>query len=347
MTGSKVTDNIGRECQCIDGQLRNCCRLREDWTTLTNDRKAQYIKAVKSVSSDSIYRSRYRDLMSLFLSSDGTLAQSQSAQTSQKLPWLRYFLQQYEDLLRMVDSSITIPFWDWTISNTDPYRHPVFDSLTGFGNTSRSTDDCVNSGPFRVGEFSLTPSSGGGCLTRQYTPNVFLLRSSLERIVLRFTASRFVSFFNRIAFFPYVNVHCSVNGVLCSNTSAEDPLYLLSGAFVDKVWDLWQSQSEDRLRAQYADDQSPLALTSLTVSQYSNNAVLPFGASVCYGSLTSIRGRGAQGAGGTAGESDKGIFLTSLLPSCQSEQNLISLGLSREEIKNYYRICSSRHVQYA
>ena len=234
--------------------------------------------------------------MKIFADSADTLAQGRRAQTSLKFPWNRFFLQEYEDLLRMVDSAITIPFWDWTISNTNPYRHPVFDPNDGFGNSSNAVVNCVTSGPFSVDQFTVTPLAGGGCLTREYLQSTFLSRTGLTTVVLAHTAAEFNQFFQRIAFFPYLNVRCSVGGIICGDNGAEDPLYVLSAAFVDKVWDQWQGLSNSRLRARYANDNSSLPLTNLRVQEYHDNSNLPFGASVLYGPLVAIGGRGAGGA---------------------------------------------------
>ena len=345
-------DDLGRQCMCVDGQLRNCCRLREDWTSLSNDRKIAYIQAVKAVTSNPLYQPRYRDLMRLFAASADTLAQGRIAGTSLKLPWIRFFLQEYEDLLKMVDPMITIPFWDWTISNNDPYRHPVFNPTVGFGNSSNAIVKCVTSGPFRVGQFNVTPLAGGGCLTREYLQSTFLSRAGLVQVVLAHTAAQFNLFFDRIAFFPYLNVRCSVGGTICGDNAAEDPLYVLSAAFVDKVWDQWQKQSSDRLRVRYADDESILPLTdSLRVQEYHDNTNLPYGVSVCYGDLVAIGSRGAGGRsqidyeGGVIGKGEglvfdgnwKGEFLCAI-----REPVLEKLRLTDEELSLYLDLCLKR-----
>ena len=281
----------------------NCSRLREDWTTLSANRKAAYIQAVKTVTSNRLYVPRYRDLMQIFSDSADTLAQGRRAGTSLKFPWNRFFLREYEDLLRMIDPSITIPFWDWTISNTNPYRHPVFDPNNGFGNSSNAILNCVTSGPFSVDQFTVTPLAGGGCLTREYLQSTFLSRTGLTEVVLVHTAAQFNLFFQRIAFFPYLNVRCSVGGIICGDNGAEDPLYVLSAAFVDKVWDQWQGLSNDRLRARYADNNSSLPLTNFRVREYHDNSNLPFGVSVNYGPLVAI---GSSGAGGASDHDGKG-----------------------------------------
>ena len=73
----------------------------------------------------------------------------------------RYYLHLYEDLLRVIDRSVTIPYWDWTVHSEKPYDSDVFDPILGFGGSSDNVTLCVTSGPFQQREFAMTPSDGG------------------------------------------------------------------------------------------------------------------------------------------------------------------------------------------
>lgn len=213
-----------------------------------------------------------------------TTALGSDIETSQFLPWQRFFFQQMEDLLRMLDPMIFIPYWDWTLLNTAPYTHPVFNTSTGFG-VSADDKGCVSDGPFQVGQFSLTPVSGGGCLERDYFNVVLTSRQSLEENILMSPPDQF-ELFLRITDRIYERVMCSIGGTMCNVNEAaasEDPLHVLVTSFIDEVWSRWQGFSEEHKNARYANDNTLLAMTDdLLVLDYHDNNNLPNGATVCY-----------------------------------------------------------------
>ena len=123
-----VRDQFGRICNAVNGLLESCCRYRRDWTTLSDEEKFRYINAVKTVSSDTSYTQLYNKLIDRYRQSFTSDIQLLNASISQFIPWHRYFLLEYENLLRLVDSSITIPYWDWTVRLRDPYSCLLYTS---------------------------------------------------------------------------------------------------------------------------------------------------------------------------------------------------------------------------
>ena len=268
----------------MNGTLVDCCRYRRDWLSLTTEERQRYTDAVLTVSSDPLYLPRYVYLMEKYFVVQLTAALGSDIDTSQFLPWHRYFFQQLEDLLRMVDPAIFIPYWDWTLLNTAPYTHPVFNASSGFGGSADSSS-CVSDGPFQVGQFSLTSASGGGCLRRNYVNIPLTSREMLEQDIIMNAPDEF-ELFLRITGTIYERVICSIGGTMCSINDAaatEDPLHILIISFIDEVWSRWQGISEEHLTARYGNDNTPLAeIDGFVVSQYHDNSNLPDGASVCY-----------------------------------------------------------------
>ncbi len=248
--------------------------------------KNQYTQAVLEASSNELYKPFYQSLMQLYEDGSGTLALSFVPTDTQFLPWHRYFLQQYEDLLRLIDPSVSLPFWDWTLLPSDPYINPVFSPETGFGNSSDS-DNCVQDGPFRRDEFFLTPVSIGDCLERLYQQGFLLSRDQLNNLILVKNSDEFSVFFKLLTV-PYVSIRCAVGGTMCALNIAvppEDPLHILVLSFLDSIWDRWQQKSPEHLLAGYGSDGTPLVLTNDTVTamDYHDNSNLPYGLSVRYG----------------------------------------------------------------
>ena len=69
-------------------------------------------------------------------------------------PWHRMYLHLFEEQLREVDPSITLPYWDWTVDREiDSYLWQ--DDLMG-GDGDPDGDYAVVTGPFRAGEWTIT-----------------------------------------------------------------------------------------------------------------------------------------------------------------------------------------------
>ena len=281
-------DNCGQRCTCRQGRYTDCCRLRPDFASLSKADRLRYINAVRKVSSDPRYKPRYDALVSTYTSSFNTLAHNTKPKQSQFLVWNRYYLIQYENLLREVDCRITIPYWDWTALPLNPYMSPVFDATeSGFGDSSRGNDSCVTNGAFNVTSFQVTASASGGCLKREYKLQMFPTRAIIEQDVLTRPANEFNSFHHYMQIFLFTNVRCFVGGQMCSNDAANDPLFLLHISNIDFIFTRWQSIDISRLNARYQGDNTTLVLSSrnATVSDFANNQNLLDGVRVCYGHL--------------------------------------------------------------
>ena len=274
ISGRTSYDICGRQCTCVGGQVVDCCRVRVDFAGMSSEDKNRFISAIIRVATDPQFKPRYDALVALYKSSSDTDAQGTQPSTSQFLPWNRYFMIQYENLLREIDCKITLPYWDWTALPLNPYLSPVFDPLTGFGDTSRSNDSCVSSGPFNFNDFSITPSAGGGCLKRDYRVQMFPTRAIVEQDLLTLSATSFNEFHQFLQVLIHTNVRCYIGGQMCSPDAANDPLYLLHLAQIDFLFDRWQRIDPSRLNVRFASDNSTLSLTNLMVSQFANNNAL-------------------------------------------------------------------------
>ena len=95
------------------------------------------------------------------------------------LPWHREFLLQVEADLQAIDSSITIPYWDWTADAglPDPGKAPVWSEDLMGGNGVASDDWRVATGPFAYakGNWPIPEHHGGPALQRQFAAIVTTL----------------------------------------------------------------------------------------------------------------------------------------------------------------------------
>jgi hypothetical protein len=90
----------------------------------------------------------------------------------QFFPWHRWYLLQFENLFRRIDSRVTLPYWDWSIRSQKLWhigRKSVWNNYPwGLGGNGTGSFNCVDKGPFSKKSWRLAPKSGGGCLRRKF-----------------------------------------------------------------------------------------------------------------------------------------------------------------------------------
>lgn len=123
--GRSATDRCGQRCTCSAGRLVNCARVRREFTTMTTADRARYIRAVRLASTDLRYKPDYDQLITLHK----TIFQDGIHERDQFLPWHRWFVLRYENILQRIDCQITVPFWDWSVVSQNPWRTGVLISI--------------------------------------------------------------------------------------------------------------------------------------------------------------------------------------------------------------------------
>lgn len=277
-------DRCGRKCNCVNGKFVDCCRVRKDYAGLSSSDRLEFINTYLEVVNHPIYGPRYRQLVDTYTDSyANNITQSTTPSESQYFMFNRYYLLEFEDLLRDFNCSLTIPFYDWTPFPVAPYTAAVWGNTDGFGDTARIADKCVIKGPFRVGQYSINPSAGGGCLQREYRNQQFPSRDIVERDLLTIPSSSFNGFHRFLHLFIGINIQCFIGGTICSVDSANDPIYLLHLAQLDSIIMRWQSIGQGRDTVRYSTDTSPLLESSgFAVRDFNDNFALPYETCVRY-----------------------------------------------------------------
>ena len=288
-----------------------------------------------TLSTDPTYQSRYNSLLKDYKASFDTDVYNADYKKSQFLVWNRYFLLEFENLLQEIDCRIVLPFYDWTVLPLNPYISIVWDDEVGFGKSSRKSDYCVISGPFKEGDYSLIASAGGGCLKREYGNQKFPSRGVIERDILTQPASEFEKFHRHLQLYIHTSVRCFIGGTMCGKDAANDPVFILHLAMLDYIYDRWQKFSVDRLRMRYANDESPLILApSHTVTEYHDNSNLPNNVAVCYDE-PNVKSHVPVGYSFAAQSFSEIAKKDDLTMGCLSRKDLISahLNLSTDDMK--------------
>jgi tyrosinase len=186
------------------------------------------------------------------------------------LPWHREFLLQVEMDLRAIDSSMALPYWDWTADAAmpDPSVSPIWDENFLGGNGVESDDWRVASGPFAFskGNWPIPKGHDGPALRRQFgvwtptlptTKDLTVAMSEIFYDTPNFNSSPFtIGFRNRLEGWVtqrgdsrvrtagsqlHNRVHVWVGGSMLPMTSPNDPVFFLHHCYVDKVWADWQA----------------------------------------------------------------------------------------------------------
>jgi len=229
------------------------CRVRRNWNGLSEDEKRTYIDTVNTARREEPYKSQYDALVM----SHGNLDSGVIHGREQFLAWHRWFIYEYENLLRQITPCITVPYWAWEVAGSDWH----LDEMWGpedyqFGTCMhghwRDAPFSVNDGPFSdmilpgtdlpLSRDCWLPNSGGRI------PKL----SDLD--FLETSSDDFLSFFQGING-VHGTVHVTIGGTMGSiRTSGMAPEFFLHHNNVDRIWAQWQLKSASHELAQSSRD---------------------------------------------------------------------------------------------
>lgn len=331
-------DRCGRRCDCVNGRFVDCCRVRKDYAGLSTSDRLEFINTYLEVVNHPVYGPRCLDLIDSYQRSFANdISQSTSPSISQFFVFNRYFLLEFEDILRDFNCSLTIPYYDWTPFPVAPYTAAVWGNTDGFGDSARSDDKCVIKGPFRVGEYSVSPSAGGGCLQREYMNQRFPSRDLIERDLLPLPDTDFVQFHRFLHLYVGVNVQCFIGGTICSKDAANDPIYMLHIAQLDSILMRWQSIGQGRDTVRYSTDDSPLLESpGFAVRDFSDNFALPYQVCVYYAAPVLLKNH--------APPSTLGLQATVRTLNCASADAMAFVGMTQADHDFMHEHCQRLRV---
>ncbi|MEU9439781.1 tyrosinase family protein [Streptomyces sp. NPDC048304] len=239
--------------------------VRKDAGTLTRTEMRRFVKALLEVKRRGQYDEFVRTHIRYF-SSDGEQGLRAAHMAPSFLPWHRRFLLDLERALRRVDSSVTVPYWDWTRDRTTTSLPWTADLLGGNG---RRSDHQVMTGPFAHREGHWTIKVG-------VTEEVFLTRdlgrardpidlptkSDLEWALedpaydvapwdstatrgLRNKLEGWGTGRGSASWHNHNRVHRWVGGAMLGGASVNDPVFWLHHAFIDLQWYRWQRRHRE------------------------------------------------------------------------------------------------------
>ncbi len=212
---------------------------RKDQATLTDDEKQRFVNAVLQLKENNGYDQYVEWHRELFLQGIHSSAMF--------LPWHRELILRFERDLQRIDSSVDIPYWNWSVnqSQTESLWQASF-----LGGNGQGSNGLVADGPFAftANNFELqvtdTPSDGPGLRRNfaSFNPSLDGFESlpgeGLVRTVLRLP--NYTIFNANIRGRLHNMPHRWVGGAMASMSSPNDPVFWMHHANLDRLWMEWQ-----------------------------------------------------------------------------------------------------------
>jgi hypothetical protein len=151
--------------------------------------------------------------------------------------WHREYVYQYEQALRSIDPSVSLPYWDWTVASQNPGAAELF-LPRYFGGNGDPATNCVTTGVAAGWEGY---ANNNGCLRRCTDWSALYSPEGVNGLIS--SATTFAQLQRAIEPGPHGAVHLQMGG-RCGDfgtmASANDPIFFVHHAMVDKIWWKWQ-----------------------------------------------------------------------------------------------------------
>ncbi|XP_068750538.1 uncharacterized protein [Montipora capricornis] len=280
--GSTSYDECRQRCTCVGGKLVNCVRIRKEFTLLTDAEKKNHIGIILKVSAiGSPYRAEYEQLINEHYEKFDTSIHK----PEHFLPWHRYYILRYENLMRKADCTFTATYWDWSLDTREPFStapNSVWNSDTGFGGDGEDDQNCVLDGPFKKGAWSrVRPDNarrGTDCVMRDFNGDP----PTEEDVLVVLNMDNFTKFERALREALHDNVHCQIGATMCTQEAASAPEFFLHHAFIDKIWDDRQKKSKAHKCSYFQSVGGNMPGTNLTPDQLIDLSNQPGGVIVEY-----------------------------------------------------------------
>uniref|UniRef100_A0A8R1TZ22 ShKT domain-containing protein n=1 Tax=Onchocerca volvulus TaxID=6282 RepID=A0A8R1TZ22_ONCVO len=233
---------IDPQNQCIlgNGQIM-AMAFRKEYRMLTEDERLRYHNALNILKRSGEYDRLGRQHQAV--------AGSGGAHSGPGfLPWHREFIKRFEIALRLIDPSISVPYWDSILDSylPDP-RDSIFFSTIFMGETDFFGN--VITGPFaywstidRRNAIVRNLGREGQLFTEWNIQQV--MQQNMIQNILAYTAPMqgcpYPVNFGALEY-SHSNVHLWVGGHMKPpEQSTSDPIFFSHHAFVDFIWELWR-----------------------------------------------------------------------------------------------------------
>ncbi|XP_065179237.1 uncharacterized protein LOC135809747 isoform X1 [Sycon ciliatum] len=245
---ASYTGQCNLDCQCVDGKWK-CCRLRKSVKNLSQEERDRFTRTFLTATRNEIYQPAMRSIQwshAVFVC--GKVPKSLYTQ-SDTIGYHNLLLFAMENLLRLIDCRVTIPYWDVSLDYGKTYLEQVPE---GFGGTGVPPDYCVVDGPYRKGEYTILKFSYNGvelpytsCLTRNMS-STMKPTSYLEFNTMLTVPPDSSMMFELGVYETFdTNFHLGFGGTFQGVIPGMDPLFYMIHNFGTKVLANYQQQGPD------------------------------------------------------------------------------------------------------
>lgn len=262
--GSMMSHSVTRKKRQVDLSaerelLRKFGKVtRKEIRVMSNEERNRFFSAMNQLKSDTVDNMTKYDIMIVYHTAEKAPEAHSSAAF---LPFHREFLKNLEVALRLVDPSVSLPYWDSTLD------HP----LPAPGDSVLWSDELYGNGD---GEVVTGPFANWTALTDSIVPDLTPSKRIVRGIGENKQAGQYMidekavqaimakkSFRNLVyCVDPYLEMvhganHLFVGGHMIDlRTSPNDPAFFLVHAFVDLIYEQWRQSKPASERSSYVAD---------------------------------------------------------------------------------------------
>ena len=239
-------------CECQNGKPIKCFRVRKEFTKMDIKERKRYIYAYKTASVNPYFKLDYERLVALHINAPDQLLHHTPFIF---LPWHRWFLVEFENLLRRIDCRVTVPYWNWSRVANYWWRSAGYTDIWnsgehGLGGDGNHYDHCVEDGPFSKDKWHLLDVSGGGCLQRNFSRISFTGNAQHVKRTLALPLNDFLLFENTVRENYHSDVHDFIGGTMWSSLL---PLTHQKWCFITHSWTKfgWNGRKREKITRMY------------------------------------------------------------------------------------------------
>ncbi|KAE8380873.1 hypothetical protein BDV26DRAFT_289961 [Aspergillus bertholletiae] len=236
--------------------------VRREWRSLTEGEKAEFTQAIICLANRPSQWQENGTIYDDFAILHGGIGSwwrlgNIGHRSASFLPWHRYTLFVFEKTMReQCGFQGQVPYWDWSLDWMDLAHSSIWDNVTGFGGDGDPAGPeivgggrCVVDGPFAgLRPILYNHTYVRHCIARGFRDGDTVGRisgqsyrpESIGAILRKQTYEELVK---EIEAQLHNSMHQGINGDFLAMTAANDPLFYVHHAQLDRLWWQWQREN--------------------------------------------------------------------------------------------------------
>eukprot|EP00117_Sycon_ciliatum_P031884 scpid59441/ scgid24856/ len=247
---ASYTGQCNLDCQCVDGKWK-CCRLRKSVNNLSQEEKDRFSQAFLTAATNEIYKPAMTSLIWSHAVFACYVVAREAYIYNTEVSYHNLIVFALENLLRLIDCHVTVPYWDISID----YDKSYFEQLPeGFGGTGVPPDYCVMDGPFRKDNFKVPKFVYNGtelpysdCLVRNVSSTFYPTSNMQFSTLLAVPPESSVAVESGLFETFDANFHLAFRGSFKGLIPGLDPLFYMIHNFINKIMANYQMQGPEHL----------------------------------------------------------------------------------------------------